>query len=120
MSTHNNCLCPGDVVTYECTVVGDYGGITIWMGDFFRCLANSRVIELVHNQLITNRPEGEAFNARTCNDGNIVGRIVRVENGRYISQLNVTLTSDIVGKSIECAYDNGTVYRIGSLNLTTG
>ena len=117
---HNNCLCPGDVVTYECTVVGDYGGITIWMGDFFSCLADSQVIELVHSQLITNRPEGKAFNARTCNDGNIVGRIVRVENGRYISQLNVTLTSDIVGKSIECAYDNGTVYRIGSLNLTTG
>ena len=49
-----------------------------------------------------------------------MGRIVRVENGSFTSQLNVILTPDIAGKNTECAYDNGTIYRVGSLNLTTG
>ena len=35
VSMNNGCICSGDTVTYECTVVGDNGGITVWMGDFF-------------------------------------------------------------------------------------
>ena len=113
VSVSNNCNHPCDFATYECTIVG--GGITVWMGDFFRCSSGKKVMELQH------RPtrEGE-FTDRTCNNGSILGRIVRVENGVFTSQLNVTFTSDIVGRSIECAHDNGTIHRIGSLNLTTG
>jgi hypothetical protein len=119
----NDCVCPGDVVTYECTVVGDYGGITVWMGDFFRCSNGKQEIALVHSQF-TLGPEGEAAsNTRTCNSGDtrIVGRIVRVGNGSFTSQLNITLPPDsdiIAGRSIECAYDNGTsVYPIGAATL---
>jgi molybdopterin-binding protein len=114
---------------YECTVFGDYGGITVWMGDFFHCSNGKQEIALVHSQF-TLGPEGEASNSRTCNSGDarhmIVGKIVRVENGSFTSQLNVTLPPDsniIAGKSIECAYDNGTsVYPIGTatLNFTAG
>jgi hypothetical protein len=115
VSTNNNnyCVCLGDTVTYECTVVGDNGGITVWTGDFFRCPNGKREIGLVHNDFTRER-------VYTCNDGNVVGRIVRAENGSYTSQLNVTLTPDLVKKSIECAYDNGTIHRVGSLNITEG
>jgi hypothetical protein len=119
VSLSDECICPGDTVTYECTVIGNYGGFTVWVGDFFRCSSGRQVIELRHHQLM-NIQEGGVPNARICNNGSIAGRLIRVENGRFTSQLNVTLTSDIVGRSIECAYDNGTIHRIGSLNLTTG
>ena len=115
----NDCVCPGDIVTYECTVVGDIGGITLWMGDFFRCPNGKQVIELVHSDF-TNVRGGEAYSTQMCNDGNVVGMIVRAESGSYTSQLNITLMSDIAGKSTECSYDNGTVHRVGSVNLTTG
>ena len=43
VSMNNDCICSGDTVTYECTVVGDNGGITVWMGDFFVVqIANER------------------------------------------------------------------------------
>ena len=39
----------------------------------------------------------------------------------YLSQLNVTLTSEVIGKSIECVVDDGTSEIIvGSLNITEG
>jgi hypothetical protein len=116
VSMNNDCLCPGDTVTYECTVIGDNGGITVWTGDFFRCPNGEREIGLVHNDFAS----GQRVRMYMCNDGNVVGRIVRAENGGYTSQLNVTLTSYSVGQSIECAYDNGTIHRVGSLNLTAG
>ena len=121
VSLINDYVCPGDIVTYECTVIGDHGGITLWMGDFFYCSDSENVIELLHSQF-TYLPGGEAT-TRMCNDGNVVGRIIGVENGSYTSQLNITLTSDIFKKSIECAYDNGpgtSIRRIGSLNITSG
>jgi hypothetical protein len=118
LSVSNDCFRPCDTVMYECTVIGDQGGFTVWMGDFFHCSSGKRVMELQHSPTrVGDTPE---FTDRTCNNGSIMGRIILAENGIFISQLNVTLTSDIVGRSIECAYDNGTIHRIGSLNLTTG
>ena len=105
-------------MTYECTVVGEYGGFTIWTGDFLHCSNGKRVIELRHSQ--STNAQGGVFSTRICNNGNIVGRLVRIENGGFISQLNVTVTSEIAGRTIDCSYDNGTIHRIGSINLTTG
>ena len=116
---NNGCICSGDTVTYECTVVGDNGGITVWMGDFFRCPNGRREIGLLHSDFISGQGGGE-YSARICNNGNVVGRIVGAENGYYTSQLNVTLTSDIIGQSIACAYDNGTIHRVGSLRVAAG
>jgi hypothetical protein len=113
---NNDCLCPGDTVTYECTVIGDNGGITVWMGDFFRCPNGKREIGLLHNDF----GSAQGIRAYMCNNGNVVGRIIGAENGVFTSQLNVTLTFYSVGQSIECAHDNGTIHRVGSLNLTTG
>ena len=119
-----DCICPGDTVTYQCTVDGDYGGFTLWKGKFFNCLSpqnheNYNIVELRHSQLLKNN-DAQGGEAKECNDGDIVGRIVRVENDSFISHLNITLTSAIIGKEIECSYDNGTIYRVGSLNITKG
>jgi hypothetical protein len=101
-------------VTYECTVLGGAEAATVWKGDFFNCLSGKRVIELVHRYR-------DDFSSHTCNDGNVVGRFVSIENDSFTSQLNITLTRDIVGKSIECISDNGiNTERVGSLNLTSG
>ena len=87
----------------------------MWTGDFFvQCPNNKREMILQHEV------SDSEFVDQMCNNGSIIGRIIGIENGVYISQLNVTLTSDIVGRSIECAYDNSTIHKIGSLNLTTG
>ena len=112
--TTNVDVCPG-IVTYECIVFGGTLDIfTVWKGDFFNCPTGIGEIHLIHG-------EREGFNPHTCNDGNVLGRFVRIENDSFISQLNVTLACDIIGKSIECIRDNGTnIERVGTMNLTSG
>ena len=117
VSINNDCIRPCDTVTYECIVFGDRGGFTVWTGDFFVHCPNNKTEMILRHEVSDSEFIDQL---QMCNNGSIVGWIVRVENGTYTSQLNVTLTSDIVGRSIECAYDNGTTHRIGSLNLTTG
>ena len=114
-SPTRECVCPGDIVTYECTVFGGTQGVsTVWKGDFFNCPTGIGEIHLIHGQR-------EGFNPHTCNDGKVVARFVRIENNSFISQLNVTLTRDIAGKGIECIRDNGTnTEGIGATNLTSG
>ena len=45
--------------------------------------------------------------AVTCNGGSIVGRSVRVENNCYTSQLEIFVSSNIIGTTVFCSYDNG-------------
>ena len=116
--TSSDCACPDDDQIYECTVVGDLGGITVWHGTAFNCEISANLINLLHSQFISE--EGAFGN---CNGGAIRGKSLRIENNRYISQLVVTLSSDMNGKTIKCVYDNGrTTTLIGnySINLTTG
>ena len=55
----------------------------------------------------------------SCNDNSIVGQSLRVENGRHTSQLNVAVTLNNVGKTIECAYYNVTeATTVGLLNIS--
>jgi hypothetical protein len=113
-TTDSVLVCPGDIVTYECTVFGGTEATTIWKGDFFSCLSGKRALEFVHSRT-------DNFSSQSCNDGNVVGRFVRIENDSFTSQLNITLKRDIAGKSIECISDNGTdVKRVGLMNLTSG
>ena len=67
---NNDCVCPGDTLTYECTVVSDRGGITVWMGDFFHCPNGKREIELLHNDF-TSGQGVRAYSTQTCNNGNV-------------------------------------------------
>lgn len=115
--TTSDCACPGDDQIYECTVVGDLDGITVWRGTAFNCEVGTE-ISLLHGQFVLE--EGTFGN---CNGGAIRGRSLRIENNRYISQFIVTLSSDMNGETIECVYDNGrTTNLIGlySISLTTG
>ena len=113
------CLCPGDVLTYECTVVGvGDAGVTIWKGSAFdnHCEGSKMELQLLHSRY--NAISGEV---KFCQDMILEARSVKVENNSYISQLNVTLTSNITGKIIECAYNNGyNTTLIGSLEITAG
>ena len=92
----SGCVCPGDTLTYECTIEGF--GFTIWTGTALDCQYN---IALRHSQFSSTYG---AFG--TCNNGAIVARGLSVEGNNYTSQLNVTVTSDIAGKTITCFYDN--------------
>ena len=91
----SGCVCPGDTLTYECTVMG--GIWTVWTGSAFNCYE----IALLHSRFMNTR-------TYTCNNGAIVAQSLSVEGNYYTSQLNVTITPDIIGKTIECIVDNGT------------
>ena len=72
------------------------------------CIRDSNEIVLLHSRF-----ESNTGTLRMCSNGAIVGRSLRVEdNGGYTSQLNVTVSSDMIGESIECAHDHGTTDTI--------
>ena len=96
----NGCVCPGDTLTYECTVVG--AGSTVWTGSAFDCSRFINDIVLLHSRFLYN---GTGV---SCNNGSIVARGLSVEDNNYTSQLNVTVTPGIAGKTIICVSDNGT------------
>ena len=108
----NTCICSGDTVTYECTVIGTYFGNTVWAGSAFNCSLKEIVLQ---HRLFPENAYGE------CNTGSIVGRGLYMGNGTsYTSQLKVTVGSDIIGKSIECFYDGNTggILLVGVMNIT--
>ena len=111
-----SCTCPGSTLTYECTVVGGSGGATVWRGTVFNCPLSDHEIVLLHGRF-----ESDTGTFKTCNNGAIVGRGLRVEdNSSYTSQLNVTVSPDMIGESIECSHDHGgTTNVIGSSMLHT-
>ena len=93
----SGCVCPGDILSYECTVTGTERGATIWTGSAFNCYE----IVLYHYRFNTGTN-------RTCNNGAIVGRSLSIEGNNYTSQLNVTVKPDTAGKTIGCIHDNVT------------
>lgn len=54
-----------------------------------------------------------------CNGNAIVAQGVSVQSNLYTSRLNVTLTSELVGRTVTCSLDDGiSVSVIGTTNLT--
>ena len=82
-------------MTFECTVTSRLG--TIWRGSALDCGNTGNEIQLLKS----------IIGDRTCNGGMITGRVIRHEDDNYTSQLNVSLSSDLIEKIIECASDNG-------------
>ena len=109
------CTCLGYIVTYECTVRSGQG--TLWSGNVFNCPSSSNEIYLL---------EGSFLNSVTCNNGMITGRVVRIDeaSGLYTSQLSIIVSSELIGKYVSCAQDDGsTTELIGSATIiltTTG
>ena len=107
---NSTCVCPGDVLIYECTIISSYGGSTIFRGRSFRftnCTGNIDELVLHHSQF--NHPQGIK---RSCNNGAIIARSLHGENGTYTSQLSVTVTSELIGDVIECLHDNGSAINV--------
>ena len=122
----NRCLCPGDSLTFECTVIGESGGSTVWRGSVFNCIG--REIALFHAEF--ESIEG-AYGE--CGDIVAMGQSVRSDvnttNGNsaivshYTSRLTVPSNSDRVGRTIECYYDDGataTLVERETVNITIG
>ena len=96
--TNARCACPGEVLTYFCTVEG--GNATIWSGSAFDCAGNS--ITLTHLSF----QNGTSGN---CNDGAIVGQSVNVDGTHYTSKLNVTISNKFNNKNIICSSDHNII-----------
>ena len=114
-STH-----PDYTLIYECAVDGAFAsgifiGTTVWKGSAFNCTAGE--ISLVHQDFTPESgPRGE------CNNGSIVaiGRRLGTNNECCTSRLTVRVTTDMIGKSIECFHDkvvNTTL--VGSVSIKT-
>ena len=93
----NDCICPGEEVTFQCTVCGE--GATAWTGSLLECAGNE--ITLRHSQF-----ELESGSIGECNNGAIVARSIGVTdtNGShcYVSQLSFITSSDHNNKTIVC------------------
>ena len=116
--TTSGCACPGDNMTFECSVAGPVA--TVFQGSAFDCENSGNTINLLHSRFhSTNGTNG------TCNNGAIVGQSLNVEGNCYASQLHVIISLDLLGKTIECVHDNGTLtevvgrYLIPTANTTT-
>ena len=110
-----DCTCLGCTQTYECTIWGQ--GITVWRGSALGC---ERDIELRHSDYINAQARG------SCNNETVFARSVGVVDNYYTSLLNITVTEEMVNKSVECAYlaidNNNQVTDIGEVhvNITQG
>ena len=102
-------------MTYQCTVFG--GAATVWRGTAFDCSFINNEIVILHDINYTSQ------NPQTCNNGAIIGHVVRAENDCYTSQITVQVSNELNGTTVVCAHDNGTdSIEIGSaiLDITTG
>ena len=121
LDASNRYLCPGDTLTYECTIMGDSGGSTVWRGSAFSC--TNQEIALFH-------ADSESTEGTYGECGDIIGKIdVNTTNGNsttvshYTSRLIVPVNSGRVGRTIECLYDDGaTATLVGreKMNITIG
>ena len=108
--------CPGDVLTYTCTIYGR--GNTIWSGSAFDCETKMNEIILRHSQF--NKSAGSSGN---CNDGAITAQsLSAVNNTRFSSQLQVTVDLEMNNKTIQCAHSSETITAIGvdTISVATG
>ena len=109
----SDCTCPEDIITYNCIISGP--GFTIWQGNAFDCLSQGDVIPWSHTSF------GNNINAtKQCSGGAIVGREVGVSEGNiYTSQLSVTASSNLIGRTVECVHRtvSGNDNTIGSATI---
>ena len=125
-SRGKTCTCPGDVLMYECTVVSTniQFGFTVLKGnpDFFDCTGRIGIGNS-SDQLGLQHGKFDEGVVEHCNNGAVVGRSLKSENGSYTSQFNITVSSEqlLAGGMIECLHDNGTHVSdsvVGAANIT--
>ena len=95
----------------------------MWSGNAFSCSSSNNEIYLLEGNFNQNESlnAGSSLNSETCNNGMIMGRVIRVDkaSGFYTSQLSITvLSSELIGKNVSCAQINGsTTELIGSATI---
>ena len=109
MPNNTGCACPGDMLTYTCTVVGR--GSTQWSGSLFDCPANGIILR--HDRFDSaNGAVGE------CNEGAILAQSAGVENDCYTSQLSFIASVALNNKTVLCVHNSNVgPIEIGSSNL---
>ena len=107
-----DCVCPGQNFTYECSVVD--GQFTVWRGTV---ISPGCEITLFHSEF------GVPGAARgVCNFGAVVGYNIGVENNCYTSKLDVSVSSGLNGRTVECILDDRvteTLINTSTLFITT-
>lgn len=111
---HDNevgCICPGDTIKFECTVMGT--SATIWSGSAFDCLARGIILR---HSTFSRGASGDR------NDGAIVATSIGVINNNYTSQLSVTVSQEMDNKTVECVQHSNPLQVVGSstIVLATG
>lgn len=105
----------GSNLVFECSITVETVGSTVFLGGILDCNSSSNEIILIHSRF--NMSTGTS---KTCNNGKVVGYSLPVYNSNncYTSLLRITVTQDMIGKSITCVYDNGrTTKEIGSFSM---
>ena len=88
----------------------------MFQGDLLECNCSCNEIALLHSRFNTI----SAATNETCNSGRVRGYSLPINDSEpcYISQLQVLVSPDMIGKSIKCAYDNGTTAKeIGNFSI---
>jgi hypothetical protein len=99
-------------VVYECTIMGSTA--TVWNGNAFNC-------PNTHDEIILLHPfQSNVDHARTCNNGNIVGRSIKTDTNIHTSRLYVKVSNDLIGKSIFCTSDSETQRMSETIFITKG
>ena len=94
-----------------------YFGTTVWSGSAFDC-AGGEII-LLHSLYDSTESHVRAYGE--CNNGSIVAQGITIKNGTYTSRLNISVSTDMIGRSIECLYDATNSILVGSaIILTSG
>ena len=110
-NNEERCICPGDTIMFECTVIGS--SATIWTGSAFQCLAKGIILR---HSTFSRGASGD------CNDGAIVATSIGVADNNYTSQLSVTVSQDMNNRTVECVRHSNPVHTVGSstIVLATG
>ena len=104
----NSCaLFEQGAIVYECTACGEGG--TEWTGSLFDCASNGIILR--HGQF----EDGSASGARgECNNGAVtaltahsIGVLRENNTNCYISQLNISMNTDINNKTVTCIHVYG-------------
>ena len=81
----------------------------MWSGSAFMC--QSREISLRHIRFLDAIGD--------CNNGAIIGKGITISNNSYTSHLYVTLSTELIGRSVYCSLDDGINFLpIGTRNLS--
>ena len=90
-------------MTYECTVESNKGGATILKGRFIECGSS------IDTELVLHHSRFGKGTTAFCNNNTVTGQSVSVENDIYTSQFNIVFSTELIGETIECINDNGSL-----------